>query len=36
MPWDMDRFTHGEMWELEEKHLLEQAEAASRGRRLGG
>lgn len=26
MPWDMDRFTHGEMWDLEERHMLEQAE----------
>jgi hypothetical protein len=36
MPWDMNRFTHGEMWDLEEKHLMEQAEAAARSRRLGG
>lgn len=36
MPWQMDRFTHGEMFDLEEKHALERAEAEAQKRRLGG
>lgn len=36
MPWDMGRFTHNEMFALEEKHALEKAEAEARKRRLGG
>jgi len=36
MPWDMDNFTHSEMFDLEEKHALERAEEEARKRRLGG
>lgn len=36
MPWDMGKFTHAELYDLEEKHMLEKAEAEAAKRRLGG
>ena len=34
MPWQMDQFTHTEMYELDEKHQLERADAEAAKRRL--
>ncbi len=36
MPWDMGKFTHDELYALEEKHMLEKAEREAEKRRLGG